>query len=224
MAEEQFKTPTLLDKMSAEVTPATSPLLNFLSRNAKLIVVLSVAGLMAAGGYGVYSWQQRQTAENARDALARVLVIEDDAARLAGLKDFLPTAPAGLVTSANLAIASAALRTHNYADAVQAWDALSKDPKDLLYVTAMIGKAEALALQGKHADALAVLESIVLPQGSEAVNMVNALIVTAAEQTGDLKKALAVCEKLIPGMAERSPEEAEYWRQKAASLRAAAQS
>ena len=221
MAEEQPSTQTLFDKMSAEVTPATSPLLDFLTKNAKLIAIGIAACLVAAGGYGVYTWQNKQATAKAQDALARIIILPEAADRLAKLKEFLASAPAGLHKSVNLAIARAASQAENHTDAFQAWDALSKDAKDPLYVTAMVGKAESLSLQGKAPESLAVLEGISLADDSEAVNMVNALIVSAAENAGDLKKALAVCEKLIPGMAARSPEEAEYWRQKAAALRLA---
>ncbi len=68
-----------------------------------------------------------------------------------------------------------------------------------------------------------MLEGMTLPEKSEAVNLVNSLIADFAEKTGDIDKALAACEKLITGMAERSPEESGFWRQKAASLRAAKQ-
>ena len=49
----------------------------------------------------------------------------------------------------------------------------------------------------------------------------NDLCDTMGDVGRNLEKAIAVCEKLILGMAARSPEEAEFWRQKAASLRAA---
>lgn len=221
MAEKQSSTQTLLDKMSAEVTPATSPLLEFLTRNAGKIGIAIAVCLVAAVGYGVYAWQDKQATAKAQDDLARIIILPEAADRLAKLKEFLPSAPAGLQKSVNLAIARAAAQAESHADAYQAWDALSKDTKDPLYVTAMVGKAESLSLQGKAAETLTVLESIPLADDSEAANMVNALIVSAAEKAGDMKKALAVCEKLIPGMAARSPEEAEYWRQKAAALRIA---
>lgn len=224
MAEERTNTPTLLDKMSAEVTPATSPLLEFLTNNAKLIVVALLACFAAAGGYGVYAWQNKKNVAEAQDSLARILIVRDDADRLAKLKAFLPGAPEGIRSGVNLAVAKTAMQAKDYQEAFRAWDSLAGDTKDPLYVPAMIGKAESLSLQGKAADALALLESVTLPADSEAVNLVNTLIVSTAEQAGNIEKALAVCEKLIVGMAAKSFEESEYWRQKAAALRLAAKS
>lgn len=221
MAKEQSSPQTLLDKMSAEVTPATSPLLEFLTRNARLIGIGIAVCVVAAAGYGFYAWQDKRATAKAQDDLARIIILPDATDRLAKLKEFLASAPPGMRKSVNLAIALAASQAESHADAFQAWDALSRDTESPLYVTAMVGKAESLSLQGKASEALAILEGISLASDSGAANMVNTLIISAAEKAGDLKKALAVCEKLIPGMAERSPEEAEYWRQKAAALRLA---
>ncbi|MCC8194450.1 MAG: hypothetical protein LIP28_07385, partial [Deltaproteobacteria bacterium] len=70
---------TLLDKMSSEVTPETSPLLLFLANNAKRIMALLVVCCIAAAGYGVYSWQEGKKTAEAQNALAQILVVRDDA-------------------------------------------------------------------------------------------------------------------------------------------------
>ena len=221
MAEDRSTNQTLLDKMHAEVTPATSPLLQFLTNNARKITIVMVACFVAAAGYGVYSWQTGKKIAEAQETLARILIVQDGADRLAKLKAFAPGAPEAMRQGVTLALAQAAMQAKEYTEAFQAWDTLGKDAKDPLYVSASVGKAEALSLQGKAAEAMAILESMTLPADSEANNLVNSALVDLAEQTGNIDKAIAVCEKLILGMAARSPEEAEFWRQKAASLRAA---
>ena len=221
MAEDRSTNQTLLEKMHSEVAPETSPLLRFLTNNAKRITIVMAVCFVAAAGYGIYSWQAGKKIAAAQEALARILILQDGADRLAKLKAFAPGVPETMTKAVTLAVAQTAMQTKEYADAFQAWDSLAKDTKDSLYIPAMVGKAEALSLQGKGAEAMAILESIALPADSEANNLVNAAIVDLAEQAGNLEKAIAVCEKLILGMAARSPEEAEFWRQKAASLRAA---
>ena len=219
MAEERSTNTTLLDQMSSEVTAETSPLLQFLVKYARMIVIVLVACFAAAGGYGVYTWQAGKKVAEAQENLARVLIIRDDTARLAKLKEFAPTAPETMRRGVTLSIAHAAMQAKDYASAFTAWDELARDPKDDLYTTAMIGKAESLSLQDKSAEALAILEGMNVPADAEAYNLVNSLIVNIAEQAGNTAKAIEACEKLIAGMATRSPEEAEYWRQKASSLR-----
>ena len=220
MAEDRSQNQTLLDKMTSEVTPETSPLLQFLTNNAKRIMLVMAVCFIAVAGYGVYSWQETQKLAAAQDSLTRILVVKDDADRLAKLKAFAPSAPEAIRGSVALAIAHTAMQAKSYDDAFQAWDRFSKDSTSPLYTTAMIGKAEALALQGKTAESIAILESMSLPADSEAINLVNSLIADLAEQSGNIDKAIAMCEKLVVGMAERSPQEADFWRQKAASLRA----
>ncbi|SBV90503.1 conserved hypothetical protein [uncultured delta proteobacterium] len=221
MAEDLSNNQTLLDKMSSEVTPATSPLLLFLTRNARMIVAVIAVCFVAAAGYGVYAWQAGKTVAEAQEKLARILIVRDDADRLAKLKSFVPTSPEAMRKGATLALAQAAMQAKDFPEALQAWEFIAKDPKDPLYAVATIGKAEALGAQEKYAEAIAALESMTLPADSEATNLVNSLIADFAEKTGDISKAVAACEKLVTGMAGRSPEEAEFWRQKAASLRAA---
>ena len=220
MAEDRSQNQTLLDKMTSEVTPETSPLLQFLTNNAKRIMLVMVICFAAAAGYGVYSWQNAKGLANAQESLAQILVVKDAAARLTKLKEFAPAAPEALSGAVTLAIANTAMQTKNYDEALAVWESFGKDAKSPLYTTAVIGKAEVLALQGKHAEAIAVLEGASFPADSEATNLVNALIADMAEQSGNIDKAIAMCEKLVIGMAERSPEEASFWRQKAASLRA----
>lgn len=219
MAEQQPQNTTLLDQMSSEVTPATSPLLNFLINHARAIGIVLVACFAITGGYGIYTWQAAKKVSEAQNSLAAVLVIKDDATRLAKLKEFAATAPEALQKGLTLSIAHAAMQAKDYAAAFTAWDTLAKDPKDDLYTTAMIGKAESLALQDKTADALAALDGMTISPDNDAYGLVNSLIVNVAEQAGNMDRAIRACENLIAGMATRSPEEAEYWRQKADSLR-----
>lgn len=219
MAAERPTNTTLLDQMSSEMTPATSPLLEFLVKYARMIVVALIVCFVAAAGYGIYAWQSGKKLAEAQERLARVLIIKDDAARLAKLKEFAPTAPGAMQKGLALGIAHAAMQAKDYTAAFIAWDSLAKDPKDDLYITAMIGKAESLSLQGKDAEALAVLDGLSVPADDGAYNLLNILIANAAEQAGDTARAVKACENLVAGMATRSPEEADYWRQKAESLR-----
>ncbi len=224
MAEMKPDSMTLLDKMSSEVTPATSPLLELLTNNAKLIVIVLAACFVVAGGYGFYAWNMSKKVLAAQEGLARTLVLEDSQDKLAKLKAFIPGAPESMRPGLAFSLARTAMKIKDYSVASEAWDSLAQDSKDPVYAVAVIGKAESLSLLGKSTEALAVLENMTLPAESVATSMVNVLIVDLAEQTGNYDKGIAACEKLISNMTARSPEEAEYWRQRAVSLRVAAKS
>ena len=219
MAQNRFNDQTLLDKMSSEVAPEVSPLLRFLLDNARRISAVLVLCVLAASGYGIYNWYSGKQLGESQDALGRILVVSNSTDRLARLKTFLATAPEGMKKSVLLAVAQTAKEAGDYAAAAEAWDALSKDSKDPLYLTAVLGKAENLSVQSKDAEALQVLESAAVPADSQFANLINSQIVDLAEKMGNLEKAIAVCEKLVTGVAMASPNEADFWRQKAASLR-----
>ena len=219
MAEDRSANKTLIDEITSEVTPATSPLLNFLIANSRKIAVAAAVCVIAGAGYGIYSWQAKKQVAEAQDKLGRILVSQNTADKLANLKAFLAEAPAEVKGAVQMAVAKTAMDAKDYPAAYEAWDALGKDPKSALYITAMVGKVEALALQDKTAEALAVAEGIAIPVDSASMPLVQGLIVDLAEKSGDFPKAIAACEKLVTSIAMLNPEEADFWRQKAASLR-----
>lgn len=219
MADNRPANKTLIDEITAEVTPATSPLLDFLIAHSRKIAVAALVCVIAGAGYGVYSWQAKKQVVAAQEKLGRILVKQNAADKLAELKAFLAEAPAETQGAVRIAMAKAAMDAKDYPAAYEAWDALSKDPKSALYITAMVGKAETLALQDKTAEALTVAESIVVPASSASVPLVQGLIIDLAEKSGDFAKAIAACEKVVASIALLNPEEADFWRQKAASLR-----
>lgn len=210
---------SLFDRMSSEVTPEVSPLLQFLMNNGRRMLIGLAVCVIAGAGYGVYNWQAKKQAEQAQNDLGQILVISDSAARLTKLNEFLAKAPAGIKTAVTLAIANTAAEAKNYDAAGAAWGELARDTKSTLYAAALIGKAENLAMAGKDKEALAALEGSALAEDSSANALINSLIVDLAEKAGDTAKAIAACEKLALGSGLQNPEEAEFWRQKAAFLR-----
>lgn len=210
---------SLFDRMSSEVTPEVSPLLLFLTNNARYILIGLAICIAVGAGYGIYSWQARGRVEQAQNDLGGILVTTDSAARLAKLEEFLAKAPSGMRTAVVLAVANAAMEAGKHDAAINAWGELAKDSGNPLYSTALIGKARSLALADRSGEALAVLESAALPADSSAANLINSLIVDLAQKTGDTARAVAACEKLVAANGLQNPEEAEFWRQKAAFLR-----
>ena len=210
---------SLFDKMSSEVTPEVSPLLQFLVNNVRRIFIGVVFCVIAGAGYGIYSWQTHKQMEQAQNDLGKILVMPDSTARLEKLNEFRGKAPTEMKTAVVLAVANAATEAKKYEEAAKAWDELAKDSRSSLYATALIGKAQSLSMVGKDKEALAVLESSTLPPNSNANSLVNSMIVDLAEKTEDMAKAIAACEKLITENSLQNPEEAQFWRRKASILR-----
>lgn len=219
MADDRSINKTLMAEITSEVTPATSPLLNFLITHSRKLMAAAAVCVIAGAGYGIYSWQMKNQVAEAQDKLGRILITQNSPDKLASLKAFLASAPAGVKGSVQMAIAKTAMDVKDYAAAYEAWDVLARDTKSALYIIAMVGKAEALALQDKTAEALAMAEGIAIPTDSPSMPLVHGLIIDLAEKSGDFPKAITACEKLVASIAMLNPEEADFWRQKAASLR-----
>jgi hypothetical protein len=213
--------PTLVTQAASEVAPESSHLLAFFISNLRRIGVAVALCLCLAVGYGVYTWHANAQLTKAHKELGAILVMASDAERLVALKAFAATAPSKMQDGLQLALARTALLVKEYPVATAAWDALTKNPKAPIYVVAVIGKAESLALEDKEKEAIAFLSGIKLPEGGEAMVLVDSLIVDFAEKIGDFPKAIAASEKLVSTVASRGPEEADFWRRKAASLRLA---
>ena len=215
------KNSSLVSQVTSEVAPETSPLLNFLVKNRRVLGLALLVLVLAMVGYGVYTWRSGKQLAASQAELGRILVMASDTERLAKLKAFAVDAPSSMRDGLQLAIARSASLAKDYPAAVAAWDTLTKNPNAAVYAVAIVGKAENLILQNRDADALAVLLGAVVQNNMAASNLINSLVVDLAEKLGDYPKAIAASEKLVTGSAAGGVEEANFWRQKAASLRLA---
>lgn len=217
MADMQPDNPFM--RVSSEVSVEASPLLRFLESNSRMIGMAVGACLLAGVAYGGYTWNASRQMAKAQEELGSIMIIASDSDRLAKLQAFLSSAPSGMKAGVQLAIAKSALAVNDHATAAAAWAALANNPESPLYATAIIGQAENLQKQGKDQDAMNVLLAATVKDGSVAANLVNSALVDAAEKAGAYDKAIAACEKLVSGTAMMNPQEADFWRQKASSLR-----
>lgn len=208
---------SLLQKISAEVAPEVSPLLRFLLRHARLIAIFLGLALVVAVGFGVYSWHSGRRLEQARIELGRIEVSPDPAVRIRELEAFAGTAPSSMRAAVTLALAQASLEARDYGRAAGAWGTMAEDPNGSFYLVAVLGKAQALVMQDKSAEALAVLENAAPAISEAARSLVDRAIADLAEKTGNLERAIAAGESLAANSAIGS--ESEYWLQKIASLR-----
>ncbi len=217
MAAKPKQEPSFLGDIEKEVSAEASPLLQFLVRHARLIVLVIVFLAVIIAGYGIYKWRAGASMKEARNELGMISITRDPALRYQKLDAFLGAAPAQLRTPILLDQAKAALEMGDRAKAEQAWAALQAENKPETAVLAGRGRAQLLLEDGKKAEALAVLEGLLPQAGEQGRIVLNTQIVLVAESMGDYQRALKACDDVlsIPQMGG-SPV---LWQQKAADLR-----
>ncbi|MCL1940084.1 MAG: tetratricopeptide repeat protein [Desulfovibrionaceae bacterium] len=186
----------LVDSLQAEVAAEASPLMLFLVEHARKIALALVLFILAIGGYWFYASHTHKVAVEDAQRLGTILIISDPAMRLERLEAFIPSAPSSVKHEAWFALANAAGQVQDYPKAYKAWETIRGfDPA--LKGAASLGMANALAQQGKYADALSLLNAA-LPdlKGPEAINA-NMRIILLAEVLGDYARAIAACDAIL---------------------------
>lgn len=215
MAAQPEQTSSVLSTLQAEVSAEASPMLQFLARHARSIVIVFLLFIAAIIGYWVYSWQSgKQTSADIRE-LGSLLIITDPTTRLSKLDDYLRSAPEKMRPSAWFAALEAAREAGNQEKVRSAWQAIATlDAK--LGNMAALGTASSLASQDKYQEAAAVLAKAVAgAKGAEAA-LLNMQLVLYAEVAGDYKRALEACDALVRLQDESV--ESRFWEQKKAAL------
>lgn len=210
--------PGLVDSLQSEVSAEASPLMLFLVAHARKIALVLVLFILGIGGYWLYASRAEKAAREDAQALGAILIISNPAMRLERLEAFVPGVPASVKHEAWFALAAAAGQVNDHAKAYKAWETIRGfDPA--LKGTASLGMANALAQQGKQAEALALLNGVVADlKGPEAVNA-NVRIALLAEATRDYARAIAACDAILSAPEiVADPRNTNYYGQKKAEL------
>lgn len=196
MSQQPGQHQGLLDSLQSEVAPEASPLLNFLMKHTRIIILAFVLIVVAIGGYMYYSHKTHTASLSQQQELGKILVIADPVARLTGLENYLIGAPASLKNQTMLAIIQSAMELNNTGKVLEMWERLGKEDKNFSYLSA-IGTASALADTGKYAEAMTIYEGL-LPQAAVSERpLINRSILNYAEILGDTKRAIQACEALL---------------------------
>lgn len=215
MAVKPEPTPSVLTTLQSEVASEASPMLQFLVRHARVIVIGILLFIVAIIGYWVHSWQAgKQYAADAKE-LGAIVAMSDVKQRLDKLEAYLPSAPQKMKANALFAVMEGARQLQDYPKVHDAWKAIGAlDPS--LKVPAGMGMASALAAQNKFKEAMASLDSISSGLSQIDSTIINTQLVGYAELAGDYDRAIATCDALL-----KSPEvtqDANFWVQKKAAL------
>ncbi|MDR2487909.1 MAG: hypothetical protein LBD42_00105 [Desulfovibrio sp.] len=214
-AHSEQSIPSVLSTLQAEVPSEASPMLQFLIRYARLIVIGILCSIAAIAGYWLYTWQtDRQTGAAARE-LGSILIVSDAGQRLNKLETYLVSAPQSMRNTALFAVMESARQLQDYPKLYAVWKDIGEiDP--VLRVPAGFGMASALAAQNKYMEAVAVLEGVSAYTNRRETFAVNSQIIAYAEASGDYARALAACGVLLES--PQAAGEVTFWTQKKAEL------
>jgi hypothetical protein len=165
-------------------------LLRFLVDNLKAIAIgCGVLLLIVAVYAGVNSWRGSQAAKSA-DTLGVILIEKTEPqARIDALEAYLKDAPGSLRPAALLELAASAMVSKQYAKASAAWAELEDSSSADMKVVAGIGHAKSLLLEGKAAEALALLQGLKAKSPKAYELPITRQLAVAAEQAGNDKAA-----------------------------------
>ena len=101
--------PSLIRNVQEEVAVENRPFLEFITRNAKYIIAIVVALILALAGTGLYRYMQKSEQEKVQTQLARIQQQKPDAAQLKALEDLAAGTPERLQPAVNAVLVQSAL-------------------------------------------------------------------------------------------------------------------
>ena len=209
-AANATETPGILGELQAEVSAEAAPLLQFIARNAAVIMVLLGLAAAAVVGVGAWQWYASKRDEEAQTHLARLLLQQQGAARVSALENFAATAPDSVRLAALMELGLAALAEKDAAKASAAFASAAALDKDKPFgVFAALSEAQTLMQAGKAAEALAVLEPLENTVPEYLRVQVRGLIALSARQAGKTDRAIKAYEDLLVGALG---DDADYYR------------
>lgn len=156
-------------------------------------VCIILAVTVAYAGYRAYS---ARAEANAQARLGEIMVSSTGADRLAKLDAMLGDVTASVRPAVTLEAAQTAMGLGDYAKAEGYWESLVGMTEGEMQFVARLGRAKAMALAGKGADALKEMKELAGLASAAYTVPVYRQLALAAEAAGDKAEALAAYKKL----------------------------
>jgi hypothetical protein len=200
----------ILEELQSEVSVEAAPLLQFIARNAPVVMLVLGLFVVAVVGIGAWQWYASKRDEEAQTHFSRLLLQQQGAARVSALESFAATAPDSIRLAAWMELALAALAEKDAAKASAAFARVAALDKDKPFgAIAALAEAQTLMQAGKAAEALAILEPLenTVPEFMRV--QLRGLIALNAWQAGKTDRAVKAYEDLLAGALG---DDADYYR------------
>ncbi len=207
----------LFDELQHEVSQEAQPMLTFIIKNYKQILMAVGALVVVIAAYGIYDYSAKSSLQAARAELGDIIVNKDGAERLTALEAFVAKAPEEVRSAALFEMVRLQSEAGDADKVLAAWERLSGVLTGDMALVARLGKAQALATAGKAEDALAVMEGVESSAPESFKTYATLQLALVAEQAGKLDRALAAYEGLL---AESANADKEHFSRKITALKA----
>ncbi|BDQ38941.1 hypothetical protein SYK_33010 [Pseudodesulfovibrio nedwellii] len=196
MADNKTTQQEVLSDIESRAPQSMHPILEaaFKYQKQLILAVSVIIGVTAIyAGYNAYAAKAKATAQA---ELGVILVETRNKDQIEKLETLLSTVPASVKPAVVLEIAQASMTFGEYAKAVTYWGMLVGETNDDMQFTARMGKAKALLLEGKSADALTEMKELVGIASAAYTVPVYRQLALAAETAGDTVEALDAYKKI----------------------------
>lgn len=211
--------PGFLEGLQGEVSAENAPLLDFITRYAGWIAGAVLLLLLVLGGMALWNWHHGGKLKETQAELARINMDLKGAERNRALEALAASAPAGMKLPIYLSLAQSALSSDEPALAADAYaKAADLDGDGPLGMTAALGVAGSLLVQGEYGKALALLQEFgqKYPEAAQSPQL-REMTAEAAANAGKLELAREIYAKLAQ---DSSAPESAYFQSRSESLAA----
>lgn len=197
MAATNPAQPDALADIEARTPQALHPILEAAFTYRKQLVLGVVAILAVAAAYAGYQAYDARSRASAQTELGDILMSTSGSETLTRLDGLIGSAPDSVKPAVVLEAAQTAMTLGDYAKASGYWETLVGATEGEMQFVARLGRAKAMLLSDRAADALKEMNELVgLASAAYTVPVYRQLALTA-EAAGDTAQALTAYKKLI---------------------------
>ena len=206
----------LLRDLQAEVSSESAPMLEFMLRHAGTIAGIVVLFVLVLAGTGIWNWYTSSKNDEARQALARVVLQTSGPEQAKELAALAEKVPADVRFSTYLALGQSAMSSGDHAAAADAFAKAAQASEGPIALVAGMNEAGAMLKAGKYAEALALLQKLQssLP-GEVSAPQLKQMTAEAAVAAGQTEQAARIYLALSR---EAQGLNAEYYHARATAL------